>query len=789
MRGLAALTAVLLLTLGLPERAGAQDSDVRTYRVTFVGKWNSSSTPGGVVAGAHFTSLVGAVHNSNVTFWAEGGTATSGVEQVAELGATGPFINEYNAVPAAHKRDLIHEAGGTSATGTRNFTITVSPAHPLVTLLSMIGPSPDWFVGVSGHSLRDKQGRWKTFESIDLYAWDAGTEDGAGFSLSNPSTIPQGTITSLRGKGRFSNSPMAGLTFTLQAAPAPVAALPALVVTGNDESPVTLSPAFDPDSTDYTAAVEHTVTAVTLTPTAHDGNARIAIDGARVASGTDGAPVALHVGENPIAITVSTADGASARTYTVTLTRAAPPLAPAPAADRRSLPDLALALADDTQGSIAARLEAARRPAAPGAGLTRALAAVLPGQSVGDPAHDAFDPARAESRVDSGWVTPSAPVNWQALLDNADFVLPLTRTAAGEPTPTGLDSLTLWSDGAYRHLRGHSDGLAWNGDLQGARLGAELRVTESLTAGTAVGWQRAGWDERDTDTSDRHTLTLIGVHPYAGWTGARLSAWAGGGLGWGELNSRRDDITRRENINTRTLGGGLDSRLWDTVALSVRLKAEGLLTALKTDAVRVDSHRLRLALEVDHTRRLAQAATLTPTLQLGLRRDGGDGRGGLGAELGGALRYTGGSLILHGQARTLIGRNGYKEWGIQGLAEWRARADGRGLTLRLTPGIGRADSGLAQLWTRGLREEMTPQAPQNYAARLDVNLSYGWDAPYQRGRITPYLEMQRQHTARYRSGVRWAGPGNLTLHLLGERHGDHEAGTDHALLLEGAWQF
>ena len=391
--------------------------------------------------------------------------------------------------------------------------------------------------------------------------------------------------------------------------------------------------------------------------------------------------------------------------------------------------------------------------------------------------------------MDSGWVAPSAPINWQALLDNADFVLPLTRTSAGEPAPTGLDSLTLWSDGAYRHLRGHSDGLAWHGDLQGARLGAELRVTESLTAGTAVGWQRASWDERDTDTSDRHTLTLIGVHPYAGWTGARLSAWAGGGLGWGELNSRRDDITRRENINTRTLGGGLDSRLWDTVALSVRLKAEGLLTALKTDAVRVDSHRLRLALEVDHTRRLAQAATLTPTLQLGLRRDGGDGRGGLGAELGGALRYTGGSLILHGQARTLIGRNGYKEWGIQGLAEWRARPDGRGLTLRLTPGIGRADSGLAQLWTRGLREEMTPQAPQNYAARLDVNLSYGWDAPYQRGRITPYLEMQRQHTARYRSGVRWAGPGNLTLHLLGERHGDHDAGTDYALLLEGAGQF
>ena len=309
LRTMSVLAAVLLLTLGLPERAGAQDTDVRTYKVTFVGKWNNSSTPGGVVPGAHFTDLVGAVHNSNVTFWAGGGTATAGVEDVAELGSTGRFINEYNAVPAAHKRELI-TAGGTSATGTRNFTITVSPAHPRVTLLSMIGPSPDWFVGVSGHSLRDGQGRWKTAESIDLYAWDAGTEDGNEFSLGNPSTTPQGTISSLRGRGKFSNSPMAGLTFTLQAPPTPTpddrettpttgggsggggsggggrtpapssdAALSSLRVTGGDEERVALDPAFALDTTTYTAQVAHDVTTVTLTPTTRHRDATATVAG------------------------------------------------------------------------------------------------------------------------------------------------------------------------------------------------------------------------------------------------------------------------------------------------------------------------------------------------------------------------------------------------------------------------------------------------------------------------------------------------------------------------------
>ena len=211
---LAAAAAALLLAFGSPVGTAAQGTDTATYQVTFEAKWNTSSTPGGVVAGAHFTTLIGAVHNSSVTFWAPGGTATSGVEQVAELGVTTGFKSEYNAVPAANRKALIEESG-TGATGTSTFTIEATQTHPLVTLLSMIGPSPDWFVGVSGLSLRDAQG-WRSSFSQDLFPYDAGTEDGTEFTLSNSATSPQGTITSIKGQGKFSNSPMATLTFVLQ---------------------------------------------------------------------------------------------------------------------------------------------------------------------------------------------------------------------------------------------------------------------------------------------------------------------------------------------------------------------------------------------------------------------------------------------------------------------------------------------------------------------------------------------------------------------------------------------
>ena len=50
------------------------------YEVTFQGTWTTASTPDGVVGGAHFTTLIGAVHNDAVTFWRSGGRATRGVE-------------------------------------------------------------------------------------------------------------------------------------------------------------------------------------------------------------------------------------------------------------------------------------------------------------------------------------------------------------------------------------------------------------------------------------------------------------------------------------------------------------------------------------------------------------------------------------------------------------------------------------------------------------------------------------------------------------------------------------
>ena len=86
-------------------------------------------------------------------------------------------------------------------------------------------------------------------------------------------------------------------------------------------SDVTLT--FASATTDYTASVANGVTQTTVTPTVNDDGAAytIKLDGVADADGV----IPLAVGSNVITIEVTAEDGNATRTYTVTVTRAAPP--------------------------------------------------------------------------------------------------------------------------------------------------------------------------------------------------------------------------------------------------------------------------------------------------------------------------------------------------------------------------------------------------------------------------------------------------------------------------------
>jgi hypothetical protein len=169
------------------------------YCVTFSGLWSAETHPTDFPGSAHFSPLVGVTHNADVTFWEAGGTATLGVERIAETGASGEFFDDVAAAIDNGTAGASMSANGSfDSPGSVEIVFNVDQAHPYVSLLSMLAPSPDWFVGVNGLSLL-QNGTWVNSLSVDLQPYDAGTEDGNTFSLSNPATEPQGTIAKIAG--------------------------------------------------------------------------------------------------------------------------------------------------------------------------------------------------------------------------------------------------------------------------------------------------------------------------------------------------------------------------------------------------------------------------------------------------------------------------------------------------------------------------------------------------------------------------------------------------------------
>ena len=170
-----------------------------TYRVTFETSWTQSAFPTQFPPGRHFSGLVGATHNDGVSLWDEGKLATLGIQNMAELGDKTQLLAEVNRAIQAGQAQYPLSGGGIGFADNRvmlDFEITQT--HPRVSLVSMVAPSPTWFVGVSQLPLFNNQ-QWVDELTIPLEVYDAGTDSGLSFaspdSARNPH-IPIGLLSS-----------------------------------------------------------------------------------------------------------------------------------------------------------------------------------------------------------------------------------------------------------------------------------------------------------------------------------------------------------------------------------------------------------------------------------------------------------------------------------------------------------------------------------------------------------------------------------------------------------------
>lgn len=169
------------------------------YRVEFHSAWSATTHPDGFPPGPHWSGLVGGTHNGNVTFWAEGSAASLGIKNMAELGSKIALLQDVIAAIANGSAWSELSGGGINPSpGTVSLTFDVHRDYPLVTLTSMIAPSPDWFVGVAGLSLIENN-RWIEEKTADLFLYDAGTDSGASHTAPDSVTTPPEPIRRIEG--------------------------------------------------------------------------------------------------------------------------------------------------------------------------------------------------------------------------------------------------------------------------------------------------------------------------------------------------------------------------------------------------------------------------------------------------------------------------------------------------------------------------------------------------------------------------------------------------------------
>lgn len=196
----------------LPVQAQTTDPSA-TYQVTFEGTWTTAATPGGVPGSAHFTTLIGATHNDSVTFWEAGGTATQGIESVAEIGGTSTFKSEINASAHAYRvaffnpgsnvnqvssLRLLNDGGavarvsvtGTDDRGAASDEVRLTVAAEgvrTVTAAQLEAGAP----GLSG-ALGDGAGKWRLLVRSDRPIRAMSLLESPAGHLTNLSTAPEG---------------------------------------------------------------------------------------------------------------------------------------------------------------------------------------------------------------------------------------------------------------------------------------------------------------------------------------------------------------------------------------------------------------------------------------------------------------------------------------------------------------------------------------------------------------------------------------------------------------------
>ena len=448
------------------------------------------------------------------------------------------------------------------------------------------------------------------------------------------------------------------------------------------------------------------------------------------------------------------------------------------------LPQVMRAMTASTVDAVSGRIERATSDTAPASELSFGGASTF-----------------SDALLANGHALGNGTLDFSRLLANSSFTM--TLNAAGNGGSGLFGDLTLWGSGDYRSIAGgNPQSVDYDGSVVSANLGIDTRLGSDMLAGVAVSQARGTVDYAASSVSGELTTSLTSVNPYVGWQmagGMNLWAMAGYGSGEVELDDEAAD-PQASDLTQSMVAAGVSGPLMSSDDLIVggttnlNLKGEVAFTSADVDgsgtleSTSLSASRQRLMLEGEHVQKLNTGATFTPSLELGVRNDGGDGETGTSIEAGGALRYAdeASGLTVEGRVRTLLSHSGdYEETGVSGLVRIAPGSSGQGLALVVQPAWGQTGSGVNQLWENGVAAGVSP----DNQARLNAEIGYGLGVAPGMGMVTPYagLGLAGEGAQWWRMGARWQLAPAASVSVEGSLYdATNDDGPGHGLMLRGA---
>ena len=160
------------------------------YTIEYNVPWSISTHPETLPSGAHVSPIVIVSHMNENDLFTSGALATDGIEIMAETGATKMLAGEIN-----DNSSILSSTIGTriDVPGSNTLKLELDQDHSLLSAVSMLAPSPDWFVAINSVELF-RDGQWLEEIELTMKPYDAGTDSETTFTATDFDTNPAKTI-------------------------------------------------------------------------------------------------------------------------------------------------------------------------------------------------------------------------------------------------------------------------------------------------------------------------------------------------------------------------------------------------------------------------------------------------------------------------------------------------------------------------------------------------------------------------------------------------------------------